>query len=99
VDRFGPPNYGEDTTTDARLKVPILTLRAPVDVCGDSTAEVNSQTFRGVTEIQLVLPGGGAPSPALVNQLVKVTGTLSTAVSGHHFTDVLAAVKEITALQ
>ncbi|MDH4043569.1 MAG: DUF4431 domain-containing protein [Gemmatimonadota bacterium] len=95
VDRFGPPNYGEDTTRDERLKVPILRLRAPVDICGDSTSEVNIRAFHGVTEIQLIMPEGQSPPPSLLNRAVKVTGTLSAAVSGHHFTDVLVTVSEL----
>ncbi len=97
VEHFGPPNYGEDTTRDARLKVPILKLRSPVDVCGDSTSALYSQSFRGITEVQLIMPEGTAVPLELVNQRVKVSGTLFSAISGHHFTDVLATVKAITA--
>jgi len=60
----------------------------PVDVCGDSTSELNRDSFRGVKEIQVVfhdtLDGQG-----FVGHEVVATGSLFERQTMHHYTDVL----------
>lgn len=91
--KSGAPNYGEHPATDQKVQVPILVLDQPVDVCGDSTSQLNSESVHNVKEIQLVLPDGAHAYDRLMNQSVVVTGTLSAAVSGHHYTPVVLTVK------
>ena len=92
--KYGPPNYGEDSATDQKVQVPILVLDHPVNVCGDSTSQVNSESVHDVKEIQLVLPDGAHAYDRLMNQSVVVTGTLSAAVSGHHYTPVVLTIRK-----
>lgn len=93
--KYGPPNYGEDTATDEKVHVPILILDHPINVLGDSTSEVNADSFHGVKEIQLVFAKSAGDHEHLWNQTVIVTGTLSEAETGHHFTDVWMQVNAI----
>jgi hypothetical protein len=96
--KYGPPNYGENPATDQKVLVPILVLDQPVNVCGDSTSQLNNQSFHNVKEIQLVLPDGAHAYDRLMKQSVVVTGTLSAAVSGHHYTPVVLTVKNAKAV-
>jgi uncharacterized protein DUF4431 len=91
--KYGPPNYGDHPATDQKVQVHILVLEQPVDVCGDSRSQLNSESVHNVNEIQLVLPEGTHTYDRLTNQSVVVTGTLSAAVSGHHYTAVVLTVK------
>jgi hypothetical protein len=93
--RYGPPNYGEDTARDQRIEVPLLLLSRPISVRGDSTSETNRETFRDVWELQLVFPVGDQAPASLFNRTVVATGTLSRAISGHHFTEVVLMVKTL----
>jgi hypothetical protein len=94
--KFGPPNYGEDPETDERLKVPVLVLSEPLNVRGDPDAQVNIESVRGVKEIQLIFLRQ-RNYDGLVNSRVVARGTLSHAVSGHHFTEVVMTVEDLKA--
>lgn len=93
---FGPPNYGEDPETDERLKIHVLVLSEPMNVRGDPDAEVNIESVRGVTEVQLIFLRK-RNYDGLVNSQVVARGTLSHAVSGHHFTEVVMTVEDLRA--
>ena len=95
-ERFGPPNYGENVQTDARLEVPVLVLSEAVNVRGDSSSEVNTEFVRGITEVQLVFLRAHRYDE-LVNRRVIARGTLSHAMSGHHFTEVVMTVEDLWA--
>lgn len=94
VEKYGPPNFGEDTLTDAKVQVPVLELARAQTVVGDTTSEANRETFRDVREIQLLLPAG-SEAMSLAGRAVTATGTLSRAQSGHHYTSVVMMVREI----
>ncbi len=94
--RFGPPNYGENPETDEPLKIPVLVLSEPVNVRGDPDAEVNIESVHGVKEIQLIFLRQ-RNYDGLVNSRVVARGTLSHAVSGHHFTEVVMTVEDLGA--
>jgi len=94
--KFGPPNYGEDPKTDLRLKIPILVLEEPVNVRGDPRSDVNIESVRDVKQLQLILPRQREWDD-LVNRPVVVQGTLSHAVSGGEFTEVVLTVQKISA--
>jgi len=90
--QFGPPNFGETPEVDSVISVPLLTLTAPINVRGDSTATLNNETYEQVAEIQLVVSPESDLS-SLVDQRVTVAGTLFQKHTGHHFADVLMNVQ------
>ena len=45
---YGPPNFGEDPSRDAREAVPVLVLRKPIEACDDSM-DVIFAVVRGPT--------------------------------------------------
>ena len=93
--RFGPPNYGEDPATDAQLRIPMLLLASPVNVRGDPNDDLNNTTVTGVRKIQLIFLTGGPAYKRLIGKSVVVAGTLSQAMTGHHFTPVVLTVSEV----
>ena len=95
VVKFGPPNYGENPETDKKLEVPILQLSEPINVRGDAHSPVNTRSFENVTEVQLIFLRAADDYRRFVSKIVIVSGSLSQAVSGHHFTGVVMTVKAI----
>jgi hypothetical protein len=95
VTKYGPPNYGENPETDEKVKVPVLLLSRPVNVRGQPGDELNSESVRGIKEIQLVLEKLSASYRMLANQQVRVKGTLFHAHTGHHYTAALMTVRQI----
>jgi Domain of unknown function (DUF4431) len=93
VERFGPPGYGEDPEVDQRVSVPILQLAEPTKICGDPDSEVNNESFDGITEVQL--DPGGTSYRMLIDADVVATGTLSRAVTGHHYTEVILRLTKL----
>lgn len=92
--KYGPPNYGENPRTDARVKVPILKLKRPRSVCGDPRSDINTDSERNIREVQLVVEH---LNPRLVGKSIVATGTLFHSHTGHHYTKVLMIVKTIQA--
>lgn len=92
---FGPPNYGEDPATDARLEVPMLLLESPVSVRGDPYDQTDNATVTNMRKLQLIFLSGAEDYRHLIGKSVAVAGTLSEAMTGHHFTPVVLTVKEI----
>jgi hypothetical protein len=83
-DHFGPPNYGEDTTSDARLHVLMLHLTRPVVLCLDS---LHTRTD-SIAKIQLrVSPALRAE--ALIGRRVTASGYLEAQIWGSDFTEVV----------
>ncbi len=72
----------------------MLELARRVDVCGDSTSEINHDSFKGLREIQMLFPPG-TEYDSFRDRAVVVAGTLSQAVMSHHFTPVVMVVKTI----
>lgn len=93
---YGPPNYGEDPENDEHQYPFILLLDAPINVIAEDTDEVNSDTY-DVSEIQLALRGESYVQKAkqYKDKRIKVQGTLFSAFTGHHHTEVLMFVDEI----
>lgn len=92
---FGPPNYGEDPATDAKLEVPILALKVPISVRGNPDDQLNNATVTDVRKVQLIFLSGADGYTGMVGKSVTVTGTLSEAMTGHHYTPVVLTVKTI----
>jgi len=80
-DHFGPPNYGEDTTSDARLHILMLHLTRPVVLCPDSLHTGTDS----ITKIQLrVSPS--LRSEALIGKRVTASGYIEDQIWGSDFT-------------
>lgn len=93
VEEYGPPGYGEDPATDQRVKVPMLKLAKPVNVCGDPNSDTNQSSFSGLDRIQVVTDDQDYRD--WIDRRVTVRGTLSEAMTGHHYTNVLLTIKEV----
>lgn len=93
---YGPPGYGEDPDNDEKRYPFILQLDDPIKVIAEDTDVFNSSIF-DVTEIQLVLKGAPYVDMAkqYKNKHIKVQGTLFSAFTGYHHTEVLIVVDKI----
>lgn len=94
VERYGRPGFGENPKTDSRVRVPILVLSQPVDVCADGKDGSDRDSFRGVREVQLSVLKWSQLEP-YVGREVVVTGTLSEAVTANDYTNVVCTVKKL----
>lgn len=92
---YGPPNYGADPAHDQRVSYYVLKLAAPINVKGDPFDEMNSETVKNVRVIQIVYDKLDRISK-LKNKKVGIKGTLFKGFTGHHYTDILITVKEIS---
>lgn len=92
---YGPPNYGEDPEHDAKMEVVEIELDKAVNVCRDPASNVNTENVVDIKKIQLIFLTGDESWRELVGHRVVATGSLSAAVSGHHFTSVVLNVKRI----
>jgi hypothetical protein len=89
---YGPPNYGENPTTDSVLMVPILVLDAPVSVKGNiqkpgERIGLDSKSFSNVGRVQLVFSTPGRSLRRFVGQHVTATGKLFEKIAGENYTD------------
>lgn len=96
--RFGPPNYGETPDIDERVDVPILHTVQPFAVRGDPSSETNTESFSGLDSVQLVFLHDLDKARSFDGRKVTVHGSLSTAESGHHFTNVILIVTRVDEL-
>jgi len=90
---YGPPGYGEDPKVDSKETVAILQLTKPIRVVADKKDQFN-ETRNGIKEVQLINVKRIKLSPYLQKN-VKLTGKLTSAVTGHHRTDVLIEIDSI----
>lgn len=88
--RYGPPNFGETPRVDQPIRVPILRLNHAIAVCGDPTSDVNRDTVRAITQIQLIFPHQSALP--WYGKHIRVRGTLMLGHTGNHFTRVVMVV-------
>jgi len=95
--RYGPPGYGENPDRDQRVLIPILWLDCPVSVSGNRDGDLNTEDVLRITGIQLNIPAKLKGWDALIGHSVKVRGTLSHAMTGHHYTAAVLAVSRIIA--
>ncbi len=93
--RYGPPNYGENPKTDARVRVPILVLSKPVNARGNPQDELNSESVEGTRRIQLDFFNVKTPYTQFTGKRVIVTGTLRHAITGHDYTKVVMNLQSI----
>lgn len=90
---YGPPGYGENPKTDSKEKVAILQLTKPINVVAEKNDQFN-ETRNGVKEVQLINIKKIKLSTYLQRK-VKLTGKLTSAVTGHHHTDMLIEIDSI----
>ncbi len=93
---YGPPGYGEDPDKDEKRYPFILQLDEPIKVIAEDTDMINS-SISDVSEIQLVLMGDSYVEMAkqYKNKHMKVQGTLFSAFTGYHHTEVLIVVDKV----
>jgi hypothetical protein len=84
---FGPPNYGEDPSTDSRERH--IYIRLDKVLCVDEDAEGEAE--RGVHVMQMAYMIHQPFRRAWVGKHVSVRGTLFHSFTGHHWTKVLIA--------
>jgi hypothetical protein len=90
---YGPPGYGEDPKTDSKEHAAILQLEKPIKVIAEKSDEFN-ETKSNVKQLQIINIKRIPLSPYL-NKKVKLSGKLSSAITGHHHTDVLIEIDMI----
>lgn len=90
---YGPPGYGENPKTDSKEHAAILQLSKPIKVVAGKGDKFN-ETRDKVKEVQVINIKGISLS-MYFQKKIKVTGKLSSAITGHHHTDVLIEVDEI----
>jgi hypothetical protein len=102
-ERYGPPNFGENPATDAKVHIYVLHLVRPVDVKGDSDAandpgDPDVDSYSNVAEIQLeqVFGNGTGGLEEFVGKNVRVDGTLHEKVTPGDYMDVDMFVESIT---
>ena len=94
---YGPPGYGENPNTDEKEYPFILQLDNPIKVITGEDDNFNSDISHA-SEIQLVLNPNKVDIESVKqykNKHIKVKGTLFSAWSGHHHTEVLMDVHKI----
>lgn len=93
VQKYGPSNYGENPETDEKVQVLILVLKNPADVRADPDSDLNTDSFEGVKEVQLVIfPKRKIAYKHLIGKNILARGTLYQRHTGHHYTDVVLTV-------
>jgi hypothetical protein len=93
--KYGPPNYGENPKTDAKVRVPVLVLSEPVSVRPNPDYFPFNVEVRGVRRIQLILFNLETPYEQFIGRRVLVNGTLFHAHTGHHYTKVVMEVSSL----
>ncbi|MCC6372658.1 MAG: DUF4431 domain-containing protein [Bacteroidia bacterium] len=88
---WGPPGYGEDTTADKKELVTILTLDTALLIFADTVKGIKQQWVKNLQVIS------SANLNKYFHKKVSITGTVSEAQTGHHYTDFLINVKEVRA--
>lgn len=91
---YGPPGYGEDPKHDTKEQATVLKLEGPITVIPEGRDATNER-HDNVSEVQVVNMKH-LPLAALFEKKVKVSGTLFSAITGHHHTDVLINAEEIS---
>jgi len=84
---YGPPGYGEDPKHDKKEKAYVIKLSKKITVVppeGDKTNERHDN----VSEVQVVNTKQ-LPLKTWLQKRITVKGTLFSAISGHHHTEVL----------
>lgn len=95
-EHFGPPNFGEDPEHDSVLQVPILLLETPIDIMGDTSDDLNRDSFSGVTHVQIIAGDLGLSLLSCGGTRVIAIGTLEVGLLPSQFTRVVLKPRAIT---
>ncbi|QWV95125.1 DUF4431 domain-containing protein [Geomonas oryzisoli] len=90
---YGPPGYGENPKTDSKEHATVLRLTSPIKVIADKKDEIN-ETKNNIKELQ-VINIKRLPLSIYLKKNVRISGRLSSAITGHHHTDVLVEIDSI----
>lgn len=96
---YGAPNYGETPEKDEKETVLILKLDSPVNVLAEPDqpdSEMADHSIFGIMEIQIYTLDKKINLSKYLNKKITVQGPLMSAISGHHHTEVLMEVKQIS---
>jgi hypothetical protein len=93
--KCGPPNYGENPNTDAKVRVLILVLSRPANVRGNRQDALNTESVEGIKRIQLNPFNLNTPYKQFIGTKVLVNGTLFHAHTGHHYTKVVMDIHSL----
>jgi hypothetical protein len=94
----GPPNYESVKAGDAPETYWFVTPARPLCVRGTPADDLNRADVANVATVQLILLHDEYKTHArMIGRSVKVTGTLSTAITGHHHTPVVLEVVKMEA--
>ena len=96
--KYGPPNFGENPKTDAKVRVPVLVLTKGVSVHGNPEAFPFNVEVKGIRRIQLIVFNPKSPYKEFVGKKVVVKGTLFHAHKAGHYTDVVMDVRSMNQL-
>jgi len=88
-EQYGPPNYGETPTIDAKVQVPILHLEAPIAVMPRPADSENLSRLDGIDRVQIQLDSDSPVVDEYANSCARVDGSLFEATTGHHRTPVV----------
>jgi len=86
---YGPPDYGEHPKTDRRGTIYVLLLDKPINVKGNPANELDGDSFTDVKAIQLAFDPSKMKIDGYVGKKVTAEGELFEAETGHHYTQVL----------
>lgn len=93
---YGPPGYGENPDTDTKETAYILELNKDISVLAQAKDAINTSQS-GIKEIQIV-PADEKKHEELqayVDKTIRVQGTLFSAHTGHHHSDILLTLDKI----
>jgi hypothetical protein len=92
---FGPPNFGENPSQDAKFQVPVLVLDHPVTVLPRKGDSLNSTAYKEVKKLQMI---GFSASDLQTHagQHATVSGTLFQQQTAENYTSVLITVKKVS---
>jgi hypothetical protein len=88
---FGPPNYGENPSTDSRERFYFIALDRPLCVAGDRKGDQKAENTVKTMEM-VYYPG--TFQKIWLGKHVSVTGTLFHAITAHHHSPVLITANE-----
>ena len=91
----GPPGYGETPAEDRRDSIVVLTISAPLAVCGDSNA---TNSFPPVKTARFQVTGNAHEALSHAGRHVTVYGSLTPAVWGWHYLKVILEADSIPEL-
>jgi hypothetical protein len=94
---YGPPNFGDNPESDAKEYCFILKLNKAISVINEQENEGFDVSTMGVKKIQLAF-SNVALAKSLKGKKIKVTGILFGKETGHHHTDILMSVDEVSEL-